>query len=539
MQATYGKGSVLSTSRVSLLLVALVIFETAVLLLPGRILIDAHEVDVLHAVNAVLRMSEGERPHIDFVTPLGPMAFYPMAWLVQAGSGVAQAFMLVNVALAALLVPALVRIADSRLTGGAGLAFGAVVIVFATALVFGGTQANVSVSMSYNRWAWAVGLVVLVLALVDPKTERPGLDGAMIGVGLAYLALLKVTFFVGFAPVILLALFLRGAQKALIVALGAGVTCAVIAVVVFGGMNFVRGYVADLLFVLGAEVRPRPGLPWHSLLGAPLYLPGILCHLALIVVCRVSGASREGLLLLTLLPVFGFVTYQNWGNDPKWLVFLGFFALAVGRIAGLQPIFGHAARRLCSFLAVACFALSAPVLANMALSPIRNLVASPDGYVPMLAAQRHTGLRIGIERSVKPAGDMALPQIDDLADMQGSLPEAQLAGETFRRCAMTRGYFGKMLTISRRLEALGLAEKRVLFADVTNPIWLIGPFARVPGEAPWYYGGTPDMAGIDVVVVPTCGTSELTHDAYLGALSEAANWRVLARDPHFVLFAGQ
>lgn len=538
MHPETGKPAAPQPLRIAFILVLILTVEAIVLLLPGHLAIDAHEVDVLHAVNAAMRLLAGERQHIDFLTPLGPMAFQPVAWLIEAGTGIARAFLTVNVIVAAVLIMPVIRIATSRLTPRVGVTFGAVVIILSTALVYGGDQANVSVSMSYNRWAWAVSLVVLMLALMPPSVKHPLLDGAFIGLGLGYLALLKMTFFVAFGPVVALALILRGDLKGLVAAGLSGICVALTALAVFGGPAFVVGYSSDLMFVLSAEVRPRPGIAWHSLLAAPAYLPGVLCHLALVVVLRKTGASTEGLLLLALLPAFAFVTYQNWGNDPKWLIFLGFFALAMTKPAAVQTVFGYRAHSVLAGLAIASFALIAPVLTNMATSPLRNVTALSGDYLPMLADPAHASLLIKKERSIDPSGEVKLAGIPGFAPAPetASRRPFTLGGEDIPRCAMTRGYFGKMAEISARLVELGHSNQRILFADVTNPLSLVGPFKSVPTEAPWFYGDVPDKAAFDALVAPTCGTSTVTFGAYIKALNGLGQWKAITRDPHFVLF---
>ena len=110
----------------------------------------------------------------------------------------------------ALLFPAVLRVASSRLSGFWPYAYGAVVLLFCVALVHGEAQRAVSISMHYNRWAWAIAYIIIPLAILAPvRSPRPSLDGALIGIGLACLVLMKVTYFVSLAPGIAIAVLAR------------------------------------------------------------------------------------------------------------------------------------------------------------------------------------------------------------------------------------------------------------------------------------------------------------------------------------------
>ena len=59
----------------------------------GAFLVGKHEGDTLHLVDMVLRMGlAGQVPHLDFMTPIGIGATWPIAAFVAAGFGVGHAF---------------------------------------------------------------------------------------------------------------------------------------------------------------------------------------------------------------------------------------------------------------------------------------------------------------------------------------------------------------------------------------------------------------------------------------------------------------
>ena len=521
-------------------LLCLTLIEALVLLVPGHLAVSAHEVDVLHAAGAVMRLVAGEQQYIDFLTPLGPLAFYPVAWFVEAGLSLPRAFLAVNVLVALLLLPAVIRITQSRLPGPLGLAFGAYIVILATAVVYGGDQANISISMAYNRWAWAVASVIVLLIFVAPleRTERPVVDAAIIGLGLACLALVKITFFVAFAPIVVVAYALNRDWKGLAAVALSGLTIALLATILFGGIAFWSAYLDNLLSVRAFEVRPHPGLELQSLLAAPRYFPTIVCLLLLVVTLRMSGQDGPGLLALLMLPAFVFVTFQNWGNDPKWVITIGFLALALRDKIADRLVLGAPAGQMLTITAVAAFTIGAPPVLNMAVSPFRNAVASGEDYVSMLADPRHFGLWVERKRSFDPEGTQPLAAAPDpQAEPGDEMTTAYQLGEVeIGRCVMTTGYFGTIKKIADRLAAAGHTGTRVLLVDVTNPLPLIGDFKFVSGEAPWYYGGASGASDADAIVVPTCSTSHNTSERYIGSLNEMGGWRLAERDAYYLLF---
>ena len=60
-------------------------------LLKGDFLIAKHEGDTLHLLQIVFRIADGEWPHLDFMTPIGFLAFWPIAIFVKAGFGIGTA----------------------------------------------------------------------------------------------------------------------------------------------------------------------------------------------------------------------------------------------------------------------------------------------------------------------------------------------------------------------------------------------------------------------------------------------------------------
>ena len=84
-----------------------------------------------------------------------------------------------------------------------------------------------------------------------------------------------------------------------------------------------------MLTVAGSEVRAAPGEPLSAIMGAPAYLGGSLTAIAGVIFLRQGKVKTGGLILLLLIPGFFYVTYQNFGNDPQWLLLLAVLLLAL------------------------------------------------------------------------------------------------------------------------------------------------------------------------------------------------------------------
>ena len=483
----------------------------ALLLAPGALILSRHEGDAVHMTAIVLRMAEGQVPHLDFMTPIGVLAAAPVAAFVAAGWGFGTAFLLAQVTVAALILPAAWYAAQSRFgTGWLGLAFGALVLVMAMALTHGGTVEAVSISMHYNRWAWAVAFVALALALLPPARPAPRLEGAILGLGLAVLALTKVTYFVALAPVVLLALALRREGRTLAVAVAAGLAVVAAATLAFGA-GFWAAYLGDLLAVATSETRAAPGRSYAGLLTAPEGLGVTLAALAAVVVLRRQGRAREGLVLLAALPGLYLVTWQNYGNDPQWLPLVGLVLLARARPGGATG------SRPEVLVAVAALALSFPWLATMATSPQRALTEEARTAQPLAPAlPQHDDIRL-----VETRLETVLARVP----MTGfeTEPTAPGWGAALPECGLQSGGVAVYRALAAELEAAGFAGRSLLLADTVQALWLFGDFVPLPGGAPWYYGGLPGGAAAELVVVPLCPIYAENRDQVLAAV-EAAGW---------------
>ena len=69
----------LQSGKLFTYLVGIVAVFGTILLMKGGLYLNRHEGDALHLIEIVRRMSLGQWPHLDFVTPLGIAGFWPIA----------------------------------------------------------------------------------------------------------------------------------------------------------------------------------------------------------------------------------------------------------------------------------------------------------------------------------------------------------------------------------------------------------------------------------------------------------------------------
>lgn len=499
-----------------------------VLLLPGHLAISGIEGDTLHVLDGAMRLAEGARPHLDFSTPLGLIAFGLPALLLAAGLGPGLALLLSNLAVAALLVPGLVHLRATRTGPWAGLVLALWCLGEAAALVYDSTQVTVSFALHYNRWCWAAYTLLLVLLLFparDGREDRPA-DGLLLGAGLAFLALTKVTYFAALALPAALWLLGGGRWRALVATLATGLAAAAAVTAWAGGLGIWRAYLADLLLVANSPGRSRPGMSLAEILSAPVAVGGTFVLLAAIILIRLSGQKARGLLLLAAAPGMVYVTYQNWGNAPVWLVGLALLLADARRTCPPERrIGGLAVRPVLGGLAVMAATQILPQVANMVASPFRHLGAARDDLVAPLTPGGWDDLRFLAERSAVIKAEIPLgtpePPAGALQARFEQLP-VTFAGRDFPPCGAKQGLIAQMGLRARSLAALPeVAGGAFLTADVINVTWMFTGGRPLPGGSPWYYGGDKGLAEARFLVVPLCPLSPLARGLMLEAVARS------------------
>lgn len=492
------------SARFGLFLFGLFCVEALLALLPDGLLITGHEGDLLHMLEIALRMVDGELPHLDFMTPIGILGFAPVAGWISAGFMAGEATLLANLSVAAVLLPAIWWVGASRLSLPQAVFFGAFDVILLVAVVYGGNSSLIALSLYYSRWAWGITFVVLATVLFPARVNlgERWVAPIVVGAGMAALAMLKMTYFVPLAPAILLILLTRKqaahAGKSLLVGL-----------VIFGslvawlGVDFFVAYFENLLTLIDKNSgRAEPDQSFMQVVAGHGSILGTFVLLTSIVLFRKSGRLVQGQIILILAPVFTYITYQNWGNDPKWLVLLMLYLwVNLPDKAGLA-VWGLPPRA--SILALICIAGTVifPSVNALVTSPFRAAFASkeaalrlpiPEGVADIWLPESQA--LVGVSRQLM-AGMPALPI---------TIKPVEIEGFSFPMCSSIETVVPIAMAMAQELEALDeVRGKPVMQADSLNSIWLFGDIGRVKGAAPWYYGDTSGLENADFLLVPMC-----------------------------------
>lgn len=515
-------------------------------ILKGGLYIGKHEGDAYQFIDIVMRMAQGEVAHRDFMTPIGALAFAPVVLLVKAGLGIGHAVLWAQVIIAAVVAPPLWWIAQRRLGPLAGVLFSVVVMVLILALVHGEAQRSVSISMHYNRWAWAAAYIAVLAAILPPDVPRRAgsepqaqgtLDGVIVGAAMLALLMIKVTYFAAFVIPVVLGLVLTGQRRTLLIALLTGLA-GMAALSAWLGLNYWTAYIGDLLTVARSDIRPQPGEPFSAILGAPAYIGGSLVAVASVILLRRAGAATGGLVLLTLLPGFFYVTYQNFGNDPQWLPLLAVIVLALRPAQEVT----HGAGPL-TLAAAMALALGAPSFFNLAYSPFRHLAVDTAKYAPLLPdGGRNADLQTLAIRANRVDARVAMDGPGSGLEAYRAAAERDPApsfeGQTFPICSVQLGLPLFFRAIAQDMEGAGYTGARIFTADLLSPFWLLGDFRPLAHAAPWYYGGLPGFAGADYLLVPVCPIEQDVQTKILDAVKASGETLTeVRRTPLYILYA--
>jgi hypothetical protein len=545
------------TDPVQLISVA-VVFAIALAAMPflkGVLIIGKHEGDTLHLADIVLRMADyGQIPHIDFMTPLGIMSVWPIVFFVKSGLGFGMAFAAAQAVVAGLLIAPVLYVALTRFAGWTAWAFTGFVIAMILALVHGEANSALSLSMHYNRWGWALAYIAIPLVILEPLgPRRPWLDGALIGLAFALMLVVKITYAAAFFPAVLVALLLRRDFKAILSALIFGLAVMALMTVWLGG-GYWLAYLRDLMAVADSSTRAAPGQPLSQVIASPAYLAGSLALIATVIFLRQSGQKTEGLVLLLLAPAFFYVTYQNFGNDPKWLVLVGLLAIGLRPAPGAVNGLGWPLRQAMLVSGVIMLALNSPSVLNMVWSPLRLLADNSQNQVPLLSRKAQaqdvlvtasrlyrvtvTEVKDGPGQAYAAFADRYKPTKEEkAAGVTSDATPFKLNGEILPVCGMNGGYNAWFESAADDLLKQGLKGKSILVADLFSALWLYGDFKPVEGGAPWYYSGVPGLNHADYVLVPLCPTDETRRDDILkAALAEGWTFDQVTRNDSYLLF---
>lgn len=454
-------------------------------------------------IDAGLRMADGEIPHLDFMTPIGILGFAPLALFLKLGSAAGQAAVLANLLVCVVLLPATWWVGISRLGPRMAYMFGAIIIVLTTAMVHGDGSSQIGFSMYYNRWAWAVAFIILAILLFQPKTGRANqwIDPLIIGLGMAMLALTKMSFFVPLVPAVIVILLAQKQYQLAVRSIVMGALVAVI-VVLWLGIDFIFAYADDLLTVAsGGAGRDFPGLDITGVLADPALISATFVLLASAIFFRKTGRMHQGLVMLILTPVFVYITFQNWGNDPKWLFFVVLYLAANLPDINRKPFMGMPSRQVGIVLTTIAATAAVPSFASLLSSTPRSAFANFEkaAKIPLndnLADLWMPQNRILISNQTIGFIDQSAPDDTDVI---------LINGVALQECQAVDGYIAYANAMAKELDnQADLTGKQVLVADVLNIVWMMGDTLRVDGGPVWYYNDKSGFDAAEYFLVPRC-----------------------------------
>ena len=262
------------------------------------------------------------------------------------------------------------------------------------------------------------------------------------------------------------------------------------------------------------------------------------------ILLRQAREAVGGLVLLLLAPGFFYVTYQNFANDPQWLLLLTVLLLAFLPQRETRNGLGWELRSAIKVTAAVALALAAPSFFNLAYSPFRHLKTKVEDYTPLLPrATRHGDIYAARLRAARmdaraplQAEGMGLERYEEAA---GRDPVTVFRGEELPRCELVLGLPAWFDAIVRDLEAARLARgKRLFAADLFSSHWLFGPLEPLENGAPWYYGGLPGIESADYLLVPLCPVAPDIRAQILETIERRGlPFTEIRRTPLYILYA--
>lgn len=508
--------------QIGTIFAALLLVQAILTTLSGGLFFTRHEADMVHLTSLVLRQSGGELYHLDISTPIGGWSTLPMAILHKAGFGLGSAMLWGQVSVFALIAPFAAIIMANRLTLGQAALFAVLLSGLITGLVFGGTDSLISLSMSYNRWCWAVALVIALAVLLPGRRPNSVSEGVVIGLLMASMAMVKASYPVALALPVIFGLLRNGRTIPLLAAIFSA-TALLAAVTLATGFEYWRAYAADLLIVAGSDHRSAPGLDWSALVASPAGLPATLVVFGMAIFAgRLDRRDMAGTLFL-FFAAFTFMTWQNFGNDPIWLAALAM----VGWVLSRQGQ-GSAARGMRT-VSIVAGVLILPVILNIIWSPARHLMTPRDLFNPVLAQEPDLQVLTARTDTILTTNVISAPTDEE--------PE-MFRGEALTDCTIAGGFIA---TLRRDAEALRqLApeiDRQPLVADYFQAHWMFADLRPLQGGAPWYYDGLPGIEDATHVLVPDCPSGPKGRTRITALLDEAdLSLEEAGRTQHFRLF---
>lgn len=506
----------------------------AALIFAPALYIEHMPLDVFIQLDGAWRWASGQRPHVDFYTPVGGLWYVLLGTAHQLDGGDARLVLHASVLLmpfAALAAWVAVR---DRLPALPRVLLWASLVLLAVSPRTLDSQLLSGVA-SYNRYGWGLATIAIAAVLLAPERERPRWpEGVVVAACLVALFFLKITY-VGLV-------------------LGAVAVCAV-------------AVPANRWAALGGAAAGLAGI------GASLGLPSTRAYLADLA-RTTEAASGAGLLR------FERVSKLVEGNLLT-LVVVGGLAFALARTASTPEEERDGGRAVLGALLVALGALGVALQSHDAwVPPLLVCVAAlfmalrtrGDGLLTRLGGAALCGLLAGalaldaqavlrvltppaaavpmVARADSPGAGILLPPGDPDRSMVGLVRSGTIPGDVFDNLAGQVWQVENPIILEDALELVernGLAEARIASLTFSPPFaWLLGspPPRGLPSWWDWQRTFGPAdadrmpqiLADSEVVLEPEVWNIEGIHDTARATLEaefelrdQTALWKLWVR----------
>lgn len=478
------------------ILLALLSVAGGLTLVPAEFRLSEVHAPFLVLVQTLRLMASGALAHLDFPTVTGPLGVRPFLWardlaaLAGWPAGLGFALGLGQFLVVLAILPPLWWVAVSRMGRRLAAFLALVLTIVIIALVPGEGGLSLGLDAHAVRWSWAWATLALLIVVVPARVRRADeADGLALGGALTVLALTRSDLALALSVPVALGLVYQFRARVLAIAIG-------VLLIVWAVLFWRHGtaYWAAWARDLGASC---PGLAdpalWPTLLPGRL-TPGfaVAAPLAAGAALLLRRASRgAGATLLLVLPFLLLAGLLMDGTGMLWLMPVAFALMA------LLPDEGDGPRRAIAGAALATLVLMAPMLAAMAASPVRHLMAQNDPAGPILPATPDLAL-LGAEELIR---------VETRLAPNGAVPAGTMTfgDRPVPDCRLAGGVVSALRDQAMVLAGAGLVDGRQPFvADITGPHWILAPLDPLPGMAPRQDRGLPGLAGADMLLVPDC-----------------------------------
>ncbi len=497
--------------------------------------------DVAYLLVAAEAISQGQTLHQDQLTPIGSLAFYPVAIGKQlfGTSGAAFNFLVASSALTVFAFTLLVswrRLSPISAAALMGMNLLAVLIP----VNLGDSYGSLSIAMHYNKWCFALLAIAFLASYWPVSRSRWRLDGGILAACLALLFFIKITYFLVayVAAILALLLPLRDRRPRRMLAVTLLILAAAMAVLPANWPYFLDIYrsglasdslglgpyhILDMIranydavfavlaaFALLYAVTARTNLGHYPVLAAAIViLGGSFAALS-------QNAQGGGLpSLIALLIILFEITRREIAATAERRSRRRAIA-AAALVLLLYP----GAMAFDSYLSFSRYQNAAHRFAEVA-------GASPDGPL--------SGILVDPGKRTRSDAWMSLPNAPDVR--RAILP----GGDIYIRNAS--GYFHTLLDASHLAKGQVGPKLRVWTADCVNGPALFDQFAPARGWYLWTYSGFSPLPAeelfrdVDAVMIPHYPAELRVRDKMLQAYGEviASRFVRLARSSYWTL----